>query len=293
MKRVSLLFLLALLAVVAPATFAQGFTLYQPTDAVLMRDLPTDFTLLQWTALPSATNYTVSLFQVSTNPGANTRGIGTVFNRNVATSACGDAGGGLMICSYFPNGADYALMARGEFAWTVVATTGSGNVEASNAPFYFSYEPNPIALVPNANFEAATLDPWKLTNKTGDKLKAGVGTDGSTGFQFKGGAGENSQLKQKIAPNAYNIRLGDTLTFSADYTAKGALNGRFIVTIKYKKAAGLNPTKVNIPVSVNPTFVNVSQNIAVQGPVKKLVVGAINNSTGGKWVIDNVQLVLN
>jgi hypothetical protein len=276
--------LAALILVFVPAAHAQSFALVSPTGDTLVRELATDLASFQWTPLAGATNYTLSVFQVSNNP----RDLGTAFTQSVGTGACSAT-----LCVYAPTGPQLAAIDRGELAWTVVAATPGGDVEAHNAPNFFSYEPNDIALLANPGFETGVLDPWKPSGLAGDKLQATGGNGGTYGFRFKGSSTENASLKQTVNVAYYNIGAGDSLFFTADYKATSAgVQGKFQVKIDYVDS-GLADDKVALNASQNPSYVTTSTTIFPDGLVKKFVVTIKHTSPGGKFTVDNIWLVLN
>src|SRR5690606_15791136 len=122
MKRASILFLVfGLLIVAVTPAFAQSFTLVGPSGDRLIRDVDTDLPHFVWRTVAGATSYELSLFKVSTNPRA---AIGTVFSLDLPLGYCNAE-----YCYYAPSGPQYATMDTGEYAWTVIASTASGDIE--------------------------------------------------------------------------------------------------------------------------------------------------------------------
>lgn len=287
MKRASILFVvLGLLIVAVTPAFAQSSILITPNGTVLIRDVDTDLPHFAWQPVAGATDYELSLFKVSTNPRA---ALGTVFTVTATPANCNASA-----CFYNPTGPQYATLDTGEYAWTVIASTPSGDVEAPNAPLFFSINTAPIALFANPNFETGVVAPWIGKNLTNDKLKAGKGSGGSWGFMFNGGAAENSKLQQAAAVTHLGIDSSDSLSYSAEYKAtNGAVNLRFIMKVVYTAASGLPKDKVIVAAVPNAAFTPVSSGAFVPaGPVKKIKMEIVNQSPAGKVFVDNIQAVL-
>jgi hypothetical protein len=287
MKRASVLFVVfGLLIVAVTPAFAQAFNLLTPTGSLLIRDVDSDLPHFAWQPVAGATDYDLSLFKVSTNPRA---AIGTVFTVNVTPASC-DASA----CYYTPTGPQYATLDTGEYAWTVIADLPSSDIEASNAPLFFSVNPAPIALLANPNFESGVVTPWVGKNLTNDKLKSGKGSGGSWGFMFNGGAGENSKLQQPVDVTYLGIDNNDSLSYTAEYKAtNAAVNLRFIMKVIYTPVSGLAKDKVIVTAVPNAAFTPVSSGAFVpDGPVKKIKMEIVNQSPAGKAFVDNIQITL-
>lgn len=286
MKRASILFVVfGLLIVAVTPTFAQSFDLIGPNGNRLIRDADSDLTAFEWQPVASATNYELSLFKVSTNPRA---AIGTVFTVNVPTTNCDEDS-----CLYTPTGPQYATIDTGEYAWTVIADLPSSDIEAANAPFYFSVNTAPITLLGNPGFETGTLASWTGGKLTGDKVKAGKGTGDSWAFQFKGSASENAKLIQQKNVVYYGVDANDDLHFTIDYRApKANVDLQLIATIVYTAGSGLPKGKVKLTAIPTATFAQLSSVFEPAGSVKKVKVVIAHKSTSGKAWVDNIQVTL-
>lgn len=283
MKRVLPLLLIALLASVAVPASAQSFDLLSPIGSPVLRDLSSDLASFTWTPLAGATSYELSVFKISNN----TR-FGLVFTGTVASGNCS-----LTTCVYVPSGADYNDIDRGSYAWTVVADTPGGDVEPGNAPGYFAYDDQPIALMQNSGFESGSLTPWIGSGLAGDKLKNTGGTGDGWGFKFKGSAAEKSKLKQTQNVLKYGIDQNDQITFSVDYRApKDTVDAVFMAKIIYTAASGLQKDKVTMNATQHADYTTASTNIAPNGPVQQVQVQVKHRSPNGKLFVDNVQLVV-
>lgn len=286
----------ALLALPAAAqTRAPGaFELVGPTGQTLIRDLPSDLAAFTWTPSATATDYTLRVFYTSGNvPSEPVLKEGAVLRLGELFSATGTAGSlcTVSLCTYAPNGPTYDLFEPGTYFWTVTATDGVTTVEATNGPYAFGYSNSDIPLMFNGNFELGSYGFWNLFTASGDKVKAGSGVDGSYAFLFKGSAAENSALSYSIKPKFYAVDANDSLKLSWQYWAKGAVNARVNLKIKYVSGTPA-PTNLNYPLSVQSPWFTETHTVVVQGGVKKVLVAIRNQSTGGKIHIDNVTLDL-
>lgn len=285
MKRVSiLLFVFSVLALSAIPSLAQSFNLIGPDGSRLIRDVNTHLPAFEWEPVSGATSYALSLFKISTNPRA---AIGTVFSINVLPANC------TTTCLYTPSGPQYAVLDTGEYAWTVIADLPSDDIEASNAPLFFSINTAPIALLGNPGFETGTLDPWRGVNLISDELKSDKGSGNSWGFQFKGGPGENAKLTQKVNVSYQNIDQNDVLQFSAEYRApRATAQLNFVTTVVYTPESGLPKSKFTLSAMMQPNFTVLSAPFIPSGPVSKIKVDVVHQSLSGKLWVDNIQITL-
>jgi hypothetical protein len=283
MKRVLPFLLIALVASVAFPATAQSFSLTSPTGSPVLRDLGSDLTAFSWTPLAGATSYELSLFKISNN----TR-FGLVFTGTVNSGECSQTQ-----CLYVPTGGNYSSIDRGGYAWTVIASTPGGDVEAGNAPAYFSFDDEDIQLVENPGFQSGELTPWVASGLTGDKLKDDKGNGGGWAFLFKGSAGENAKLKQTQNVAKYGIDASDMLQLSVDYRAtSGTVDAKFVAKIIYTAASGLPKDKVSLIASQHSDYTTAQQSAAPVGPVQQVQVQIKHKSPGGKLFVDNVHLTL-
>lgn len=287
MKRISMLLMLAVLAfALVPAVQAQGFLLVAPTGATLIREKSTELATFTWTPLTGAIDYDLTLFKVSTNP--RDTALGQVFTVNVPTSNCT-----VTVCTHTTTGPQLALIDTGQFAWTVVADTVGGGIEATNGALFFNHNPNDIALLPNGNFDTGSLSPWIAVNLTNDQVKAGIGVGGTVGFEFKGGVNEAAAIKQKLVVKYYNITIGDELFFSMTYKANsGVISGQGVAKVVYTPASGLTPDTITLTAFTNTNFTTTSTSVFPDGPVKKIIVSIKHQTISGKFTVDDVILEL-
>ncbi|MBK9124349.1 MAG: hypothetical protein IPM16_14685 [Chloroflexi bacterium] len=288
MKRLTLMLIAVILtAAFAPLAGAQdSFDLISPDGSTLIRDLNVASLTFVWEPLTGATAYDISVFKVSTN--VKDTPLGPVFTSSILSGSCGAT------CSYTPTGPQQALLDGGQFAWTVEASTPGGDVEASNAPILFSVNRGATEFVVNGDFDTGNLTPWIGKNLTNDSIRAGDGIGGSYAFRFKGGVGENAQIKQKFNAAHYAISVGDSLQFNAQfYAPKPNPTATFTVKVVYTDASGLATEKFVRTVTQNGAYAPVAPlNIFPDGPVEKLQVQIKHASAKGKVYIEEVSLML-
>lgn len=276
--------LLVLLLTLVPAQAQTSFTLGLPNERTLKRNLPVDLASFNWTPLTAATAYQLQVFHIS----GNIR-FGTTLNITVPTTNCDAAN-----CAYGLVSGDWALFETGEYAWTVVAATSGGPVEAVNGPRYFNYSPQAVQFIANGGFESGKINPWLPKDLTRDRVLVDVAQSysGVASWFFKGSALENSSVSQLYDVTYYNIQPADVVTLSFAYKASGPLlNGLVRVNVKYTDGTGKKEIRA-LPAVVD--YVQVTEIIELTKPVKSLKVTLRNKSLkgGAKIYIDDVSLVL-
>ncbi len=102
---------------------------------------------------------------------------------------------------------------------------------------------NQTELLVNGGFELnadgdQSPDGWKLKQESGDKLKCNDGSEaiayeGLCAFQFKGGDDERSKLQQDVDLTTYPVSAGDTLTLDGHVWAKGDVDSKVTLKVKY------------------------------------------------------------
>lgn len=292
MRRTAALILALVLSIsvwVAPAQAQDSFPLQYPLGNVLLRDLSTELTLLTWTPLPAATQYRVYLFYVSGNSTAPR--FGTIIDQVVPTTNCTTTP---LRCFYTLTPGDMAAMERGEYAWTVEATTPSGTVEASNGAVFFNYNPDDIQFLLNGGFETG-LSPWVGVNLTADKVMVdpAVAHTGSASFLFRGSATELSKIVQRTVVGYYNIRPGDDLTLSLTYLTTGATVSTYArVTLYYSDGTPKSIQRIDLAPQAAYTTVNTP--LTINGTVRRVRVELFNRSLrkNDRVRFDDVALTL-
>jgi hypothetical protein len=115
-----------------------------------------------------------------------------------------------------------------------------------------------VELLVNGGFEVnadsnQSPDGWKLKQASSDKPKCNDGGEpiayeGLCAFQSKGGDGENSKLQQDVDLAAYPVSAGDILTLGGQVWAKGDVDSKVTLKVKYVSL----PTD-KVVVDVSPT----------------------------------------
>jgi hypothetical protein len=275
-----LLFLMLIPAQAQTTSFRLGL----PNEATLKRNLVTDLATFNWTPLTAATEYRLWVFHISDNAR-----FGTILNEIVATGNCSTTN-----CAYTLDNDDRAQFVKGEYAWTVEATTSGGTVEASNGPRYFKYNPESVEFVTNGGFETGKTNPWIVKKLNADRVvvDAALAYSGSAAWFFKGSVTENSTLVQSWDVAYYNIQPSDVVTLSFAYNASGSgLNGRIRVNVVYADGTTKKEIKT-LPAAASYTVV--TEVIELTKTVKTLKVTMLNKSlkNADKIYIDDVSLLL-
>ncbi|MBK9122884.1 MAG: ExeM/NucH family extracellular endonuclease [Chloroflexi bacterium] len=244
---------------------------------------------LSWTEPDGSSVFRIVVTQISTN----TR-LGTFVDEIVEADDVCAAG----TCTYNVTGSPAGL-----FSWTVVAF-GTSDVEASNAPGFYTVILDAIELISNGGFELdtnddGTPDGWTGKNLSGDKRKCGAKGDGSDcALQFKGGVGPAGQFKQDLA-DATLILGTDVLDISAAASVNRDNTGVF-VTVKVKYAnptAGANADgkdKVKLALTgVAPVgYSTIAGTLTADDAVTSASVKVAYKLTSGKLFVDDVSVVL-
>lgn len=157
----------------------------------------------------------------------------------------------------------------------------------------------PVELLTNGGFESNAAG-WDVKNPSGDKVKCNkpekskvFAHSGECAFRFKGKPGENATLKQTIASG---VNVGDALTLSGYVNARGAVNGKLKVVVKYADPQlGKSKITVNINTETGGVYVplNTFQSVLttpVTAPVQKIKVKVKNKGTSGKVYYDDLSL---
>jgi hypothetical protein len=169
--------------------------------------------------------------------------------------------------------------------------------------------PDGVELLQNGGFEADSdsdnvPDGWTPKNAASDKQKCnkdkdGDGTadkifafEGNCAYQFKGG--ENSKLQQSVTVE--NLSVGDSLTLSGYVSAKGAVNTRVKVTVKYTDETlpkGKLTVTVDAETSDYQPFSAFTDplSMVLAGEPAKLKVQLQNKGTSGKVRYDALSLL--
>lgn len=265
---------------------------------VYLRDLsaPVDFT---WTPALTADEYQFVMFQISNN----TR-IGEVINIEnldpVTDLACAE------VCTLSAD-LDAEGLTTGQYAWTVLASNEEGETEASNAPYYFQVNVDPIELVRNGGFEAPAGSPnnpipaqWKIVNGNGERrdCRANKLPDGYNGAcAYLGTGGPVAVMNQKVTAKLLKqlkIGAGDVITVNALVQSTNAVPAatKIVVSLSFggTKTQNINVALANTPGATFTAITTVPTDVQDKGTVKQITVKVITKS---KVYIDDVSVVLN
>lgn len=272
---------------------------------VYIRNTSTPFDI-SWTAADGAEEYTFVLFQISNN----TR-IGVIDEIDFTPAQVGCDGPEATLCVI--EDADLTSLTNpvttGQYAWTVLATNEEGETEASNAPYYFQVNIDPVELVRNGGFEAPVASPtnptpaqWKRINSNGDRrLCNNTVPDGNSGAcAYKGTGGPVASLTQQVPAKLVKqlaIGAGDVISVNALVQSNNPIPAasKIVVTLVFG-GAGNPKQNINVALANTPgaTFTAITQTAAdVQnlgnGTVKKITVKVVTKSN---LFIDDVSVVL-
>jgi hypothetical protein len=147
----------------------------------------------------------------------------------------------------------------------------------------------PDDLVINDSFEPDASF-WTVKDADKDKVKCGgVGHISDCAFLFKGGAGEQTKVKQVYTPGV-NPSGTQYIYFNANVRpVKGAASITFFVTVKFNGAVPALKEKYLYNAAVpalSYSAVEFDTDFFDPATVKKIVFGAKNNSLSGKVYVD-------
>jgi hypothetical protein len=145
-----------------------------------------------------------------------------------------------------------------------------------------------VNMLLNGSFETGSRIPdyWTAKGVTSDRRRCNktgkppMSYEGECVYQFKGGLDENSKLKQKVDLSSMTFNIGDKISMKGVYSAKGQVDAKVKVRIKYIDA-NLQPDIIIIEI-VAPTDEYVvfksEQGIGLQGEVKVIKVQIHNRA---------------
>jgi hypothetical protein len=255
-----------------------------------------------WTPSAGAEDYTFTLFQISGNVRigevAELTGLTPEF---LGCDAPEDT-----LCTLT---ADFGALAltTGQYAWTVVASNELGDTEASNAPYYFQINVDPIELVRNGGFEAPAANQnaripsnWKLVNGNGERRQCANVPAGASGCAYKGTGGVTAVLSQQVPAKLVNqigLGAGDSLTINALVRSANAVPAASRLQVVLTAGTGRNQEiqRINVPFDNEPgeTFdaiTPVTADITTEATVNKIVIRIQSKSA---FFIDDVSVVVN
>lgn len=168
-----------------------------------------------------------------------------------------------------------------------------------------------LNLVVNGSFETKDATDSKLPESwvgkriTSDKVKCNkldrpgkpdkiFSADGLCAFQFKGVAGENARLQQKVDAAAIaELQDGDTLSLYAMVKGKKVVEAAAKITVKGKNT---DDEKFKITIELTEgdyEYVEVHSTDQIEGTLAKLKLQIGYNGATGKFLVDAVRLTVN
>lgn len=154
------------------------------------------------------------------------------------------------------------------------------------------------SILKNSGFEDPTMAPWKLVNKSKDKVKCNTTTPFGNGspcaFLFKGIVGETARLQQVSTVSGTGVGAGTEILLKLDYRTSSA-NPRLVVKLNVIYGNGFNhliKEKITQNSLAYTTFALPMYIVdaAQASNVVKAKVRLVNRATSGKIFIDNVDL---
>jgi hypothetical protein len=296
-----LLFIL-LLVVSAISAAPAAFTLSTPVDGALIK-MPTTIDALTWTPSSDAETYNVYLMRIS----ENTRVADILHEIGQTPEADGDPlTCDTSVCTFTLDTSTELELANpeGQYAWNVEAVNVTGITEASNGPYYFTVNIQPIELVVNGGFEAKSgttpnQNPWVGVNQTTAKIRCNTTTKtfsntGECGFLLPAGGGG-------IAQNVNHdlVLEGDILSLSVAVNTKVAPTGKVVIlkVVYFDKTAGANNNGVDKRfINLNSTTTNYTTfnaaDLIVDAPPKKVRVIVRYSGATKNILVDDVSLIV-
>jgi hypothetical protein len=167
--------------------------------------------------------------------------------------------------------------------------------------FVFSFKTLFSELLENGDFEAPPaprgLSPWKVLNKSADKLMCNAATratpvvSGSCAFKFKGGSGENSKLVQVVDTSGVPLVIGDELILSAHFDNTPKVKLWLILDVKYASLP-LETVKQKIPTTSGYVQFTLPAVALDSTDITSITVTIHHKSKTGRSFVDDVSLKL-
>jgi hypothetical protein len=158
-----------------------------------------------------------------------------------------------------------------------------------------------VELLTNGGFEVLgstqkpDITPWSLKNPSSDKAKCNkpgklIAYEGNCAFMFRGGAAENSKLKQNAAVSGLSFNAGDRLDLRLYLnTTTSVAQGKLKLRVKY--ADGTEKGKVTLTLGPTSGYVPIHDSYTLQSSqVAKIKVQIDHQSPTGKVFVDAVSL---
>jgi hypothetical protein len=148
-------------------------------------------------------------------------------------------------------------------------------------------------LIANGDFESGTA-PWKVKNKTGDKVLCDTATRsvayaGSCAFKFKGGAGENALLTQTVGLTGVVFGPSDAIRLQAMVNSGAAAKGKLKLRVLYGNGED-TVIKLALPTTGAYALTESAWVLLDSESVAAITVAIQHRSTKGKVWVDDVAL---
>lgn len=148
-------------------------------------------------------------------------------------------------------------------------------------------------LIANGDFESGTA-PWKVKNKTGDKVLCDTATRsvayaGSCAFKFKGGAGENALLTQITDLTGVTFGPSDAIRLQAMVSGGAAAKGKLKLRVLYGNGED-TVIKLALPTTGAYALTESAWVLLDSESVAAITVAIQHRSTKGKVWVDDVAL---
>jgi hypothetical protein len=267
----------------------ENFELIGPTNNDVYAN-SSALTKFSWALSVGATSYDVQV-----NLGTT-----TVFNTaNLSPAQDGD---GLtcadFVCRYNLSAAEQAALTGGTYTWQVTAK-GGFTTPSTNGPYSFTIDTVLSNLIANFTFEENSNGvpvQWKGKKLGASKVvcdtpnaAAYPAYQGQCAFEFRGAPGYKGKLSQNASTTS--VVAGNKLVLSAVAATSGVVDGTAKIDAKIVWSDGTSEKlTVNIPGGSAP-YSRFFEERVLDRDVSKIKVTASYRGTGGRLLLDNVQLV--
>ncbi len=172
--------------------------------------------------------------------------------------------------------------------------TDEPTTEPTSGPTATSTPQTDSALNANTGFETGSLEPWKVRDSSGDKLKCSaekaIAYTGACAFRFNNGKGSSGKLVQKIDfSTRMNPISGNALELSLYAKTKGGVEGTAKVVVRFADGS-----RQKFGVDLTDTakaYMAFSQNeVLTQTAIAKVKLVIRGTNAQGKLFVDDVTL---
>ena len=172
--------------------------------------------------------------------------------------------------------------------------TDEPTTEPTSGPTATSTPQTDSALNANTGFETGSLEPWKVKDNSGDKLKCSIEKSiaytGVCAFRFNNGKGSSGKLVQKIDfSTRINPISGNALELSLYAKTKGGAEGTAKVVVKY---ADGSRQKFGVDLTdTAKTYIAFSKSeVLTQTAIAKVKLVIRGTNAQGRLFVDDVAL---